>query len=227
MVTHADHAAAVLSNFDLEVEKARKRLKTKTEDDCMAFELRSDAFISMLPEGVRNMTVKEFITKYDGRLDLFQKITMESALSGHRPEVSKAGASNAQNRDIPLKNSDLSIPPKGLNFHSRLPETPSCNPQRPMAPSANLSMLAPRRFTFLDDAFVEGDYAPLSTSGTTGITIPLDEGSTIIEVPLNSNPSANNFKSLGKDRKEELAKKLKEAKDHLDKMILQLDADDY
>ncbi|KAI8847183.1 hypothetical protein BC829DRAFT_490863, partial [Chytridium lagenaria] len=171
MLPHPEHAAAALQNFDLEVEKARKRLKTRTEDDCMSFELRSETFISMLPEGVRNLTVKEFLSRYQGRVDLFQKASMENTFSGLRNETNAFATAQKHRPDFSSRMPNpMGNPPA---FISRLPETPLCQPQRFQAPTGQYSVLAPRRFTFMDNGFVEGDFPnPLSNLGTSGITIP-------------------------------------------------------
>ncbi|KAJ3095433.1 hypothetical protein HDU97_006926 [Phlyctochytrium planicorne] len=204
---------SLLDNFDLELTNARKRLKTSTDDACMAYELRCDAIISILPEGVRDLTVKEFVQKYNGSVELYEKTSLGNALGSKRSELPtpKKGILKLQSKPtkpgMPTTSSTLGLPETPL-FRSHLN---NMNPQ--------YSGFTPRRITFMNEGLAESDLI----ASTSGISIPLDNGATIIDVPLTSSASAANFKALGKDRKEEFTKKLREAKDNLEMLLKQLD----
>ncbi|KAJ3117644.1 hypothetical protein HDU96_006074 [Phlyctochytrium bullatum] len=178
------------------VMMAKKRLKIKTDDNCMAFELRVDAIISMIPDEVRQMSVKEFEEKYQGRVDMFEKNAVEHALA----KSSNRGNINGETHG------------KGhASAHGSKSET------RRTDVSKNISKTGA-----IDGTSIMGTTHAALLSGAS-ITLPLDEDGTMLEMPLTAQESALNLKALSKDRREALSQMVREAQKNLSQMLLQLE----
>ena len=65
--------ANLLANIDAEVASTCSKTTAEIDDMCSLLRLRCEALITMLPQGVRKMTVGELIDYYDGCVAVYQE----------------------------------------------------------------------------------------------------------------------------------------------------------